>query len=96
MHMLNSPLFDLGPGNIYIYIYIFAHDVYICTKTSLKLPIMGLIINGLFREVVGLGSQNTFTICIAWAIIWDQNKTVATGEWSICGGGRLESFIYMK
>ena len=35
---------------IYIYIY---------SKASLNQPIMGLTLNGPFREVIGLGSWNT-------------------------------------
>ena len=27
-----------------------------------------------------------------WAIDWDPHKAIAIGEWSIYGGGRLESF----
>ena len=32
--------------------------------------------------------------CNAWAIIWDSNKGIDIGEWSICGGDRLERFYY--
>ena len=28
----------------------------------------------------------------AWAIVWDRNKAIDIGEWSICGGGQLERF----
>ena len=27
-----------------------------------------------------------------WAIVWDQNKVIDIGEWSVYGGGRLERF----
>ena len=27
-----------------------------------------------------------------WVILWDPNKAIDIGEWSICGGGQLESF----
>ena len=29
---------------------------------------------------------------IVWVILWDPNKTIDIGEWSICGAGRLERF----
>ena len=27
--------------------------------------------------------------CIVWAIVWDPNKVIDIGEWSLCGGGQL-------
>ena len=29
---------------------------------------------------------------IIWMVIWDPNKAIDIGEWSICGGGRLQRF----
>ena len=29
-------------------------------------------------------------------IIWDPNETIDIGEWSICGGGRLEVLLCMN
>ena len=28
-----------------------------------------------------------------WAIVWNRNIAIDIGEWPICGGGRLESFL---
>ena len=52
----------------------FTYGVNIYSKTSLNRPIL----NGPFREVVGLRSYNIITLDI--------------GEWSFCGGDRLERF----
>ena len=32
---------------------------------------------------------------IVWVVVWDSNKVIDIGEWSICGGGRLERFYCM-
>ena len=67
-------------------------EVLLYTKTSLNRLIVRPILNGPFREVFGLGSQKINYHGIIWAIICDLNKTIDIGEWSICGGMRLESF----
>ena len=56
-------------------------------KTSLNRPTMAPTSkgDGRFREVVGL-------VFIVRKIVWDPNKAIDIGEWSICGGGRLERF----
>ena len=53
---------------------------------------MGPTLNGPFREMVGLGSENTEYRYngIVWAIVWGPNKAVGIGEWAICGAGRIE------
>ena len=33
---------------------------------------------------------------IVQVIVWDTNKVIDKGEWSICGGGRLERFHCIK
>ena len=55
---------------------------------------MGPPLNGPFREVVGLELEYHYND-ITWAIVWDQNKAIDVGEWSICGGGWLERFYNM-
>ena len=57
---------------------------FIRNKTSLNEP----TINDPLREVVGFGSYNIVTM--VWVIAWDPNKVIDIGQWSICGGGRLE------
>ena len=44
---------------------------------------MGPTLGGQFKEVIGLGSYN---------IVWDRNKAIDIGEWSVSGGGLLERF----
>ena len=54
---------------------------------------MGPPLDGLFREVVGLGSYND----IVWAIVWDANEVINIREWSNCGSGHVFSvcpYIY--
>ena len=60
------------------------------SKISLHRPTMGPILDGQFREVVGLGSKNT-------NISLDPHKTIDIGEWSICGGSQSvrEILLYM-
>ena len=62
------------------------HKIVISYNIQLNLSkrtTMGPTLNGPFREVIGLGSQN-----IVMAIIQDP-----IGEWSICGGGQLERYF---
>ena len=48
-------------------------------------------LSGGFREVMDLGRWSIWGVRIsAWAIVWDRNKGIDIGEWSICGGGLLE------
>ena len=46
----------------------------------------------IFREAIGLGSQNNITM--GMVMTWDPNKAIKIGEWSVCGGGQLEMFYY--
>ena len=65
------------------------------SKTSLIRPTMGadfkwpIKVGGWFR---GLECWNNG---MYWAIVWDPNKVVDIGEWSICGGGWLERFYFL-
>ena len=63
-------------------------------KASLNVSIMERTLNGPFRDWISLGSlEYRYRYnSIEWAIIWGPMKAGDTGEWSICGGGRLESF----
>ena len=61
---------------------------------------MGPILNGPFREVVSLGRlEYCYNGIIVWVMVWEPNKAIVLGEYSICGGGQLERFysiqIYM-
>ena len=49
-------------------------------------------LNGSFKEVAGLGSQNIVIILLNGAILWYSNKAFDIGEWAICGSDWLESF----
>ena len=51
---------------------------------------MGPAIDGPFSEVVGLG--NTISMVNRMGNRYGTNKVADIGEWSICGGGRLERF----
>ena len=59
-----------------------------CSETVLNRPTMGstLKLNGRLRELEYCYNG------IAWAIIWDPNKTINIEEWWICGGGWLKRF----
>ena len=63
----------------------------IYSRTSLNGPITGPTLNGPFMEVVDLWSQKSLR---KWNCIddrfWNPNNVIDMGEWSICGGGRLE------
>ena len=62
-------------------ITVVAEDKY--GKTSLNQPTMGPILNGPFREVIGLGSLNIITMNgIVWVIVRDPNKAVGLWRWS--------------
>ena len=62
---------------------------FIYSKTSLNRPIL----NGPFREVVGLGSYNNITMVLFGTLQNDRYRGVVDiGECSICGGGRLQRF----
>ena len=39
-----------------------------------------------------LGVSISLQLYIIWAIVWCPNNVIDIGEWSICGGGRLERF----
>ena len=55
---------------------------------------MGPIVNGPYREVVGLGRLGyCYNDGIALAIGWDPNKAIDIEEWSICESGWLERLI---
>ena len=82
------PILIMPSGRHYIHICTSTH---IYSKTSLHRPTKGPILSSPFREVVGLGS---FKISW-WVVVWDPDKAIDIGEWSICGGGRLER-IYCK
>ena len=43
---------------LYVYNTLYIKYIYIYSKISLNQPTMGQILNGPFKEVVGLGSQN--------------------------------------
>ena len=76
--------------NIYIYIYAYTH-IHKYSKTSLYRPTMGPILKGPFKEVIGLVRELQYCYnCSAWAIVWDPNKAIDIGEWSICTDGHLE------
>ena len=32
---------------------------------------------------------------IVWAIVWDPNKAIYVGEWSVCESGQLEILLYV-
>ena len=51
---------------------------------------MGQTSCGPFREVIDLGGKIS-----VWVILWDLNKAIDIGEWSIWGGGQLETFFYI-
>ena len=53
---------------------------------------MGPILKGRFREVVALARYN---IVVGDNLV--PKKVIDIGEWSICGGGRIERFhcVYM-
>ena len=52
---------------------------------------MGLILNGPFSEVVRV-RLGYCRVDIVLVIIWDSNKAIDIGNWSICWGGHLERF----
>ena len=85
---------------VYIYIYIYK-CIYVVNKNYTSIIILAMIqtLNGPIKELLGLGRlEYHYNGIIIWAIIWDPNKVSDIGEWSICGGGRLERFywIYIK
>ena len=51
---------------------------------------MGPTLNGPFREVVYFTELEYQYNGMAWAVIWDPNKTIDIGKWSICGVGQLK------
>ena len=71
----------------YVHIYEGTHGG-IYSKTSLNRPIIGPILSVPFSEVVGLRISK-------WAIVWDPNKTIDVGEWSICGDFTAYVKIYI-
>ena len=96
--------FDIGIGNLIIglllttfwkralHIYAYIHiNIYIYCMTSLDRLIMGPTLNRSFREVIGLGRNNTITM--VWVIVWDRNKAIDIEVSSICGGGRLDKLL---
>ena len=63
------------------------------SETSLDRPPMQIqTLNDPFREVVQFRELKCCYSDIAWAIVWQSNKAIDIGEWSICGGGRFERF----
>ena len=62
-------------------------QIYVYCKTSLNRSIMRPTLSG------PLGRWSVQEVkTYVWLIVWDRNKTIDIGEWSICEGGRLESF----
>ena len=59
--------------------------IYVNSKTSLNLPTLGTNISGYICSVWQIG------ISLRWTF-WDPCKGIDIGEWSMCGGGRLEKF----
>ena len=53
---------------------------------------MGPTIHGPFRKVASRELEYRYSGFV-WVIIWDTNKRINIGEWSICGGGQLERFF---
>ena len=53
---------------------------------------MGAILDGSFKEVVSFRELEYLYNDNAWVVVWNPNKTISIGEWSICGGGQLERF----
>ena len=73
-------------------------NIYICSKAALNQPIVGLTLSGPFSEVVGIGSRNIVTMVLHRWCYTKRYKAIDIGEWSICGGARLERLycIYIK
>ena len=63
------------------------------SKTSLNQPTMRETLNGPFKEVVGLGSQNIVTLVLYGRSFGTQIKQSI--QWSIGEGGQLERFDCM-
>ena len=61
--------------------------VLVYSKPSLNRPTMGSILSDPFREVGG----RLMELELQW-VIWDPNKAINIGEWSICGRGWLQRF----
>ena len=51
----------------------------VCSQDSPNRPTRGLTLNGPFREVGGVGSENIITM-----VFYYLNKPIAIGDWSIC------------
>ena len=69
------------------------YDTIKYSKTSLSRPAMEPTLNCPLRDVVGIESE---FIVMDNAIVWDTNKAIDIWEWSICGGGELETFYCTK
>ena len=65
------------------------------SKTTLNRSTTGPNLTGPFREVVGsgIGGEVGQGVKISLSVIvWEPNKAIDIGKWSIFGGGRLERF----
>ena len=59
------------------------------SKTSLYRPTMALTLNGAFIEG-GRFRELKHHNGIVWEVVWDSNKSIDIGEWSICECDRIE------
>ena len=93
-----SPPPDMSPFFLRQYVKGHAADVFeaypqLLTEMVLRLPYQvgrsyTQTLNGPFRELKYHYNS------IVGAIVWDPNKVIDIGEWSICGDGRLKVLLY--